>query len=217
MSEIETIIELEPATLIESRRDVPDALDGRWDRHKVRDPGSVDTLGVHHTAVAGGFGVGSKLLARHDGDELAARMERYSGQPYHAIFSPQDQASVIQWPGWMHTWHGNGMNRYTVGWGLDLNCVNDRDYVAGPENIERMILAGLHVVNYYRAHGFDLKYIETHRQHSRKSLDPCDWIVRKVLIPLSLKANMELRAEAKSGHGRALDRAQIDSWIEEKR
>lgn len=205
--QIASIIEVERADEIKSRADVPNSIDGRWARYKVRDPGSVDTLGVHHTAVTGGFGVGRRLLEKHSGDKFAARVERYAAQPYHAIFSPQDLASVVQWPGWMYTWHGNGMNRYTIGWGLDLNCLNDRSASA-----EHMVLAGLHVVHFYRARGFDLKYIETHRQHSRKSKDPCDWIVRDVLVPLSLKANMEIRAGAQSGHGRPLDQAQVDSW-----
>lgn len=209
-----TITEKEPASLIEHRRDVPSALDGRWAKSKIRNPKSVDTLGAHHTAVAGGFGVSRRLLKKHNGDEFSARLSRYSGQPYHAIFSPQDQASIVQWPGWMETWHGNGMNRYTIGWGLDMDC-RYSSLDPDQENIERMILGGLHVVGYYRDRGFPLEYIETHSQHSRKDKDPCPWVMREVLVPLARMANMTIRAEATSGHGKPWDRAQIDSWIQE--
>ena len=195
-----SIIEVEPFRPIKSHRNVPREFD-RWRKYDgkgpvIRDPSEVTTLGVHHTAVRGGFGVGKNLLKRHKGDELSARMERYAGEPYHAVYSLRDNASIIQWPHWMYTHHGNGMNGYTIGWGMDLDSRFDQ------VDPDLLILAGSHVVLAFRDLGCPMTGIETHSQHSNKTNDPGRWMMREVLVPLAALMGMTINGAASSGKGK---------------
>lgn len=201
-----TLIELESFREIQDHTDIPDD----FDRYRKRDSkglvyrsaSSVTTLGVHHTGVRGGFGLTSYHLKASGGDPLEGRAARYRKLPYHAVYSPKDQASIIQWPFWMYTHHGNSMNRYTIGWAVDLDSRFDQ------VDPDAMILAGIHVVATFRELGCPMEYIETHSQHSAKPSDPGPEIMRDVLMPLAKHMNMTIRGDVKTGNGKAWKREQ---------
>lgn len=196
-----SLIELESFREIEDHGDVPESFD-RWRKYDkdgavYRPASSVLTLGVHHTGVRGGFGLTKSQLAAAGGNALQGRAKRYRNLPYHAVCSPKDSASIIQWPWWMYTHHGNGMNRYTIGWAIDLDSRFDEF------DLGIMVLAGMHVVSTFRDLGCPLLNIETHSQHAQKPSDPGLAIMRGVLMPLAKHMNMTINGSVHTGKGRA--------------
>jgi hypothetical protein len=110
----------------------------RWKYGLVRDLDTITTIGIHHTSVKGGYGIAKKVkakaLAKEGGktiiginDDLTLRMKRYENEPYHGVYSIRDDASIIQYPAWMYTYHGNRMNSYSVGWAIDCDSRYDFD------------------------------------------------------------------------------------------
>ena len=192
-----TIIENQPADQILARRDVA-LSEKRWREGQRRQASSVTTLGVHHTAVAGGMSPGKRRLARHGGDLTSAKTERYRNLPYHAVYSPQLAASIIQWPAWMYTSHGHRMNSYSIGWAIDMDSRSETP------NPELVILAGSHVVYHFRDRGCPIRYLETHSQHSNKPHDPGPWVLEHILKPLAQRCGLEIRFDRSSGKGKPL-------------
>lgn len=196
-----SLIELESFREIEDHDDIPDDFDRyrKRDKHGLvyRPASSVLALGVHHTGVRGGFGLTTSQLKAAGGNALQGRAKRYRNLPYHAVFSPKDFASIIQWPFWMYTEHGNGMNRYTIGWAIDMDSRFDEF------DFGLMVLAGMHVVSTFRDLGCPLTYIETHSQHAQKPSDPGPAIMRNVLVPIAKHMNMDIHGAIKSGKGKA--------------
>lgn len=124
----------------------------------VRQPGQVDTLLVHQTAVAGGFGAAS----------LEARIARYGGRsrarpgtPYHYVYSPQDAAVVALWHPRLYSYHGNGGNRYSVGYAVDGKWPGDELDAGQLEEATRLVLDHLADI------GYPVTHLEAHRQHSQ--------------------------------------------------
>ena len=170
----------------------------KW-RARPRPLAQVTTVLVHQTAVHGGFGVRSQLLDRHGGDALAARQARYRDTPYHELYSPQDRASIVQWPAWAYTFHGHKANRYSVGWAYDGKLPGDALDVEGA----RASLT--HFVEVMREAGAPLRYVEAHRQHSaQRGGDPGVEIWTRVVRPLLEQLELAQRPEHVTGTGKRL-------------
>jgi hypothetical protein len=164
---------------------------------------NVDTIEVHQTAVKGGFGLTASQLAAAGGDPVVARAKRYQGTPYHAIYSPTDRWSRIQWPPWAYTWHGNGGNSYSIGWAYDGGFPGDVLDVEGARASLRDIVKRL------RAAGVPLKFVEAHRQHSAdRAGDPGREIWSRVVVPLLAELGLEERRTHTTGSGNPIP----DSW-----
>jgi hypothetical protein len=172
-------------------------------RKRPRLLSTVDTVLIHQTAVSGGFGVSERLLARHRGEPFVARQARYRDTPYHGVYSPIDRASIVQWPGWVHSFHGNGGNEYSVAWAYDGKLPGDVLDLNGARSALR------HFVFAMREAGASLRYIEAHRQHSnQRGADPGVEIWSLVVRPLLAELGLQERATHTTGSGLALP----DDW-----
>jgi hypothetical protein len=159
----------------------------------------VDTIVVHQTAVAGGFDVSARVLDRHNGHEAEARQSRYRETPYHGLYSPKDKASIVQWPAWAHTYHGNKANATSVGWAYDGRFPGDELTLPGARAALR------HFVRAMRSAGAPLRYIEAHRQHSaNRAGDPGPEIWSRLVRPLLRELDLQERATRTTGTGLTL-------------
>lgn len=180
---------------------LPVPFKGRRDR---RDLAGVDTIVIHQTAVKGGFGIGSKRLDAAGGDELRGRMLHYLETPYHAIYSPRDRASILQWPAWAYSWHGDGANRYSIGWAYDGQLPGDVLDVEGARAALR------HAVETYRRAGVPLRYVEAHRQHDdQRAGDPGAEIWCRVVRPMLRELGLQERPTHTTRDGLTLP----PSWL----
>lgn len=165
-------------------------------RKRPRSLELVDTVVIHQTAVAGGFDVGARVLARYRGHESEARQARYRDTPYHGLYSPKDEASIVQWPAWAHTFHGNNANATSVGWAYDGKFPGDKLGLPGARAALR------HFVRAMRSAGAPLRYIEAHRQHSAdRGGDPGVEIWSKLVRPLLGELDLQERATRTTGSG----------------
>jgi hypothetical protein len=161
----------------------------------------VTAIGLHQTAVAGGFGVSRAMIALAGGDPAAARRKRYRATPYHAIYDPQSRQSIVQWPATLHSYHGNGMNAYTLGWAYD-----DRiDPTHQPElDVDGAREALAHLVEVGREQGCPLRWVEAHRQHSdQRGRDPGEELWQ-ALRPIFADLGLTERPAHTTGSGRTL-------------
>lgn len=144
----------------------------RWTQLR-EDLSKVEVLTLHQTATS--IGVSERLLAAHGGDVLRARMTRLSGTsaarrgvPYHGLFSPEDDATLLPWHPRFVTHHGD-FNRWTLGWA----------YIGkfpGDEVSPRLEAHFAAVLEHWLEMGVGLKYIHAHRQHAskRRNVKPSD-------------------------------------------
>jgi len=111
----------------------------------------VTSVCVHQTAVPGGFGVKDFQIAAAMRERPDTTLDllvqgllwRYRKTPYHAVYSPRRRVSVVQWhPKW-RTNHGNGSNRYSIGWAYDGGFTTHHtdvlDVVGGRESLTRVV------------------------------------------------------------------------------
>jgi hypothetical protein len=167
-------------------------------RPRPRSLMEVDTVVIHQTAVGGGFAVSKRMLEQHR-DEFHARQVRYRDTPYHGLFSPRDRASIIQWPGWAHTFHGHKSNGNSVGWAYDGMLPGDELDLKGA------CAALRHFVTAMREAGVPLRYVEAHRQHAAdRALDPGVEIWTKLVRPMLAQIGLEERSTRTTGTGLAL-------------
>lgn len=172
-------------------------------RKRPRPLSMVHTVLVHQTAVGGGFGLSERLLEQHRGEVFAARQARYRDTPYHGLYSPTDRASIVQWPAWVNSFHGNGGNNYSVGWAYDGKLPGDVLDLHGARSALR------HFVTAMREAGAQLRYVEAHRQHSnQRGGDPGVGIWSLVVRPLLEELGLEERPEHVTGTGQTLP----DEW-----
>lgn len=137
-----------------------------------REPHKVIAVCTHQTYVKGGFGVSRRLLQKHDGDALAARMARFIKEPYHGIYSPQDRTSIVQYPAHLVTWASHGANRYSLAWAFDGMFEHD-DKPDDALNQHDAYESLMHLIDAGFEQGCDLRYLESHRQHHRmRGRDP---------------------------------------------
>lgn len=192
-----------PLEYVESFRTVSQLPEGFKGRRIRRDTADVVALVVHQTAVSGGFGV-TRASVRRSGSELLARLARYRNTPYHALYSPRDHASIVQWPLWAYGYHGNRSNAYSVGWSYDGKFPGDSLHV---EHARRSLA---HVVAVVRELGAPLQYVEAHRQHSaQRGGDPGAEIWREVVLPMLAPLGLSMRPSHTTGDGRSLP----DGWM----
>ena len=170
----------------------------------------VTSVCVHQTAVPGGFGVKDFQIAAAMRERPDTTLDllvqgllwRYRKTPYHAVYSPRRRVSVVQWhPKW-RTNHGNGSNRYSIGWAYDGGFTTHHtdvlDVVGGRESLTR-------VVETMRKLGCPLRYIEAHRQHSDdRADDPGNEIWSGIVIPVAQALGLELRETFTTGSGKAI-------------
>lgn len=180
------------------RETLPESFKGKDTRRDVAD---VDTVVIHVTDVAGGFGVSPQQVAAAGGDKGRARRARYEHTPYHAVYSPRDRASILQWPVWAYSWHGDGANRTSIGWSYDGAFPGDRLDVEGARASLR------HAVEAYRAAGAPLRFVEAHMQHSAERSDPGVEIWTQVVRPLLRELGLEERPEHVTRDGKPLPAA----------
>lgn len=194
--------------LMDTWQDIPhgNLPDDAKGRRKPRDLSTVTTLVMHQTAVRGGFGVTSRQLRpfrdEPDGEQLA-RVARYRNTPYHGIFSPVSQVSVIQWPAWAYMHHGDRSNRYSLGWAYDGLFPGDELDADGARESVR------HLLDYAKIAGCAIRFIEFHSQHARKPRDPGEEIARRVAVPIAREYGLAFRPERVTGDGREVPA----SWI----
>jgi hypothetical protein len=173
-------------------------------RNRPRSLAGVDSVVIHQTAVLGGFDVSKRMLEHHRGDALEARQARYRDTPYHGLFSAKDRASIIQWPAWVHSYHGNKANVTSVGWAYDGKVPGDELDLPGARAALR------HFVIAMREAGAPLRFVEAHRQHAaQRALDPGVAIWTQIVRPLLGELGLEERATRTTGTGLALP----DDWL----
>lgn len=181
---------------------LPEGFKGRRERRSLA---NVVAVVIHQTAVRGGFGLTAAALQRRGGDRLAARMDRYRSTPYHALYSPADRASIIQWPAWAYSYHGHASNSYSVGWAYDGKFPGD------DLQVEHARASLAHLVEVVREAGAPLNFVEAHRQHSaQRGGDPGEAIWREVVMPSLDKLGLTTRAAHTTRDGLELPQ----SWLE---
>src|SRR5262249_10121970 len=142
------------------------------------------------------FDVSSRVLARYNGYEAEARQARYRDTPYHGLFSAKDKASIVQWPAWAHTFHGNKANATSVGWAYDGKFPGDELALPSARAALR------HFVRAMRGAGAPLRYVEAHRQHSAdRGGDPGVEIWSRLVRPLLTELDLQERPTRTTGSG----------------
>lgn len=161
-----------------------------------RDVSQVDTILVHQTDVRGGFDLSDEQLEAGGGDPALARALRYRNTSYHSLYSPQDRYAWIQWPAWARTWHGDGANKYSVGFAVDGKFPGDKLDVEGTREAFRR------TVRAFRSAGAPIKYVEAHRQHDdARAGDPGQEIWSKIVVPTLRELNLQERPTHTTGDG----------------
>lgn len=173
----------------------------RWSRRRA-DLAEITTVVTHQTATP--IGVGDELLRAHAGDRVAARMARLTGSsakrrgvPYHGLFSPQDDATLLPWHPKFTSAHGHGSNRYSVGWA----------YIGtfpGDAVSERLADHFGTLLDEWLSMGLGLRFIEAHRQHSdQRGGDPGAELWAP-LVEVARSRGIEPRPEHTTGTGLAI-------------
>ena len=191
-----------------------------WPR-KIAD---VDTVLVHATAEAGGFGPGKSRLARKVaevlGDETReptpdeliearrrALVERYGRQTYHGLYSPTVRTSLVQWPATDYTYHGDRANSCSLGWAYDGRFAPDHsdelDIEGGRESLRHLIRDALE-------QGCPLRRVSPHANHSRKPHDPGPLVWLEVVRPVAEQFGLELELDWTTGKGQPWARRWMD-------
>ena len=154
-----------------------------------RDPATIDTLVVHVTGVAGGFGLTKQQLAAAGGVPSRARGNRYKRAAYGAVYSPKDRALWIQYPPSVWLWSSDGANRTSVALAYDG--------LFPPDTIEVLPFrtALRRTVEAYRSAGCPLRFVESHRQHDGigRGADPGAEIWSRVVVPMLGPLRLEQR------------------------
>lgn len=187
----------------------PDA----WARARPRQISAVEGVCFHVTAVAGGFGVSSTLLRKHDGDEDAARLARYTEQrhvrTYHWITDHRGGRLIRKLPANVHSYASNGLNRKTIAHAYDAAVDGPFDWDLAVESIVAMVEAE-------RADGVPLRYGYAHAQSSaHRRSDPGELYWRRAVIPAAARVGLELRHEFAVGTGRPIPSAWRKPWADE--
>lgn len=219
----------EPITLLDDYRTgqrAPWALVGSKRRWLARTVASVDTVLVHATGVAGGFGVGPRQLASalaemDPGPEdlvsdvmtqarIRALVKRFRETPYHGYFvsKPKGYAggdpfslSMVQWAATDFTYHGNSPNAVSVGWAYDGKFTpsehDDLDVEGGRESLRHLIRAAVE-------QGCPLRRVTCHANHApppkhAKPHDPGPRVWLEVVRPVAEEFGLTLENDWTSG------------------
>lgn len=165
---------------------------------------------VHHTAVTGGFGVGSRTINDLlDGDLSApdakwlhapehpltpaeqARAHglalRYRAVPYHAISAP-NSVLYLNLPFEMVTWHGDGANNDYLGFAWDGNSLTDKI-----PSIAADVKADLiRTYEIAREEGHPIAELTTHSTRTRKPSDPGAEFIELVVEPAAKECKLTI-------------------------
>ena len=189
-----------------------------------RVPTVVDGITIHQTGIR--FGVNERQIARANGDEKLALAQRAKKVACHALAFDGFYAKTypLEW----YIYHGNGLNRKTLGLEIDGLYPGLRD---DPITVEREDLATIwegtataltdsrvkaaraalrYLVEEGRKLGMPIKYVYAHRQSSstRRS-DPGEEIWRKVVTEYGVSVlGLETRTGFTTGMGRPIP----DPW-----
>lgn len=193
--------------LVETWQDVPYPLPKGFKGRRThrRDPSQVTVFLIHQTAVKSGFGVAASQVARQPAHlpeaerRQLARQARYMQTPYHGIYDSQSRVSIVQWPVWAYTYHGNGGNSASVAWGVDglwnRNHQDDLDIDSARESMR-------HQIECAKSQGAKLECVESHAQHSAtRQLDPNAAIWRGVVLPVARELGLAVSLRV-TGSGR---------------
>lgn len=182
--------------------------------------GSVDTVLLHATAVAGGFGVSNELandirtlINRERGPDgrpavvgdaevqQRARFARYRETPYHGLYSPRDRVSVVQWGAGQHTYHGNAPNSCSLGWAYDGKFTpsehDELDIEGGRASLRHLIERALE-------QGCPLRRVTPHANHApppkyAKPHDPGPRVWLDVVVPVANEFGLDLALDWVTG------------------
>ena len=172
--------------LRDSPRPITRKIGKGWRRGKIvkRDPSTVTAIGIHQTACE--FGAGRWRLRKAGGDRQKAIAHRALDQPYHAMAF--DGFYALGCPLDWFTHHGNALNRFTLGLGID-GLYPELEMRRRPKHTRfterriesaRRALAAL--VTQGRDAGMPITNIVAHRQtNAKKPSDPSQIVWREVV------------------------------------
>ncbi len=181
----------------------------------MRDPKTVNSVTIHQTACI--FGPLNNLVARH---------RRALGVACHALSFGMDRTVVLANPLRSYVWHGNGFNRYSLGYEIEghfSGLLDDPRTTPRREDLETMwngktptkmttdivetACEGLRLlVELGRLEGMPIEYLDAHRQSSgTRRADPGQGIWRDVVLGYALPVlKLKLRPHRKIGTGRPI-------------
>jgi hypothetical protein len=196
---------LDEATECVYLEDVPleDRPKRKWYR-SLRHPNEVEAVCLHITAVRGGFGARKRDIQRHLNDGhithddaiVYAQADRFLATPYHAVSA---KALVLNLPGEVVSWHGNGCNRYALGYAID-KAAGERMNIRREQN--RFRLACERWIERFP----NLAYVETHRQHSAMRGGDPGGDVCQALSPVIGELGLMWRQSKTTGTGKPMPR-----------
>jgi hypothetical protein len=171
---------------------------------KLRHPNDVEAICLHITAVRGGFGARRSDIQRHlsdghithDDAVVYAQADRFLATPYHAVSA---KALVLNLPGEVSSWHGNGCNRYALGYAIDKAA---EESLCIRKEQRRFRLAAERWLERFP----NLTYVETHRQHSRSRGGDPGGDVCHALSPVIGELGLMWRQSKTTGTGRPMPR-----------
>lgn len=171
---------------------------------KPRHPHDIEAVCLHITAVSGGFGARRRDIERHLDDGYISRQDavtyaqadRFLATPYHAVSA---RALVLNLPGDVVSWHGNGCNRYALGYAIDKGAEDEID-VATEQKRFRFALER------WMDRFPSLQYVETHRQHSAMRGGDPGGDVCQALSPVIGDLGLTWRHSRTTGTGRPMPR-----------
>lgn len=166
-----------------------------------RDLESVTSICAHITAVRGGFGSRKSDIRKHEERGVShddavrlAQADRFLAVPYHDVSS---RALVRNLPSHVASWHGNGCNRYALGYAIDMASGEPFDVKLEQARFEMALRSR-------RRDCPSLMFIEAHRQHSASRGGDPGRAVFRALLDVAYDHGMTDRRYHTTGSGRPL-------------
>jgi len=171
-----------------------------------RNPASVIGITMHQTACT--FGATRSAIRAAGGDVDTARHMRALGVPYH-VLAFRDGCAVHAVPLSWHSYHGNGLNRFTLGCAVEGKYHGRRK--PGRDELTRETYRATcqalrYLVREGRRLGMPIEYIYAHRQSSgNRRSDPGEEIWRRCVIGYAVrKLGLRTNLGFVTGSGRTI-------------
>lgn len=214
-----------PITYVDARHTCPDfpigpqldlrggvviGKDGKPDRWANRWPRQAPPVAICFHIFGAMVGASARQIERC-GSRSEARLWRFTQQrhprTYHWLVDHQERRIVRKLPADVHSYHGNGSNRFALGHCYEAATPD------GPFDWDLAIEGIVRAVEAERADGSPIEYGYAHAQFSAmRARDPGELYWRRAVMPAAEITGLVLDVESKAGTGAKIPAAWRQPW-----